>query len=117
MPGTSSAKTRFALRDVRYSAGHHAAGTARRMRWALRMVHSLGCERGRRRDWLDRRAELLVKLLNRGERLVVEGKADGLAGFRREIRGEVGLHHAARAFRRHHRRLVPQYALEEVHRL
>src|SRR5713101_8666842 len=75
---------------------------------------ALRCERGRRRDWLDRRAELLVELLNRGERLVVEGKADGLAGFRREIRGKIGLHHAARAFRRHHRRLVPQYALEEV---
>src|SRR3984893_11878230 len=63
-----------------------------------------------RRDWLDRRAELPVKLLNRGERLVVEGKADGLTGFRREIRGEVGLDHPARALRRHHRPPDPAVA-------
>jgi len=39
-------------------------------------------KRWRRRDRLDRRAKLLVKLLNRGERLVVERKLDRLPGFR-----------------------------------
>lgn len=37
---------------------------------------------GQRRDRLDRGAELLVKVLDRGERPVVEWKVDGFPGLR-----------------------------------
>ena len=48
---------------------------------------------------------------------LVSGRLDRLAAVGRQVRGGVGLHHHARAFRRHHHRLVLDAGLEEMDRL